>query len=46
MLSGGRNVIGSAWWVAVFPGLAISLTVIAATVVGRTLRARADGVQA
>ncbi|MCR2785515.1 MULTISPECIES: ABC transporter permease [unclassified Microbacterium] len=43
MLSGGRNVIGQAWWVSVFPGAAITLTVIAATVVGRTLRARADG---
>ncbi len=43
MLSGGRNVLGQAWWVAVFPGVAITLTVVAATVVGRTLRARADG---
>lgn len=44
MLSGGRNVLGQAWWISVFPGIAITLTVIAATVVGRTLRARADGV--
>lgn len=44
MLSGGRNVLGTAWWVSVFPGLAISLTVIAATIVGRRLRARMDGV--
>lgn len=43
MLSGGRNVLGSAWWISVFPGLAITLTVISATVVGRTLRARAEG---
>lgn len=43
MLAGGRNVLGQAWWVAVFPGLAITLTVVAATVVGRVLRARADG---
>ncbi|WP_241263431.1 ABC transporter permease [Microbacterium esteraromaticum] len=43
MLSGGRNVLGTAWWVSVFPGLAISLTVIAATIVGRRLRARMDG---
>jgi peptide/nickel transport system permease protein len=43
MLSGGRNVLGQAWWIAVFPGLAITLTVIAATVVGRTLRARSEG---
>ncbi len=43
MLSGGRNVIGQAWWVSVFPGAAITLTVVAATIVGRTLRSRADG---
>lgn len=43
MLAGGRNVLGQAWWISVFPGLAITLTVISATVIGRTLRARADG---
>ncbi|WP_300268601.1 ABC transporter permease [Microbacterium sp.] len=43
MLAGGRNVLGSAWWIAVFPGVAITLTVVAATIVGRTLRARAEG---
>jgi peptide/nickel transport system permease protein len=43
MLSGGRNVLGQAWWVAVFPGIAITLTVVAATVLGRAARARADG---
>ncbi|GAB3598862.1 ABC transporter permease [Microbacterium tumbae] len=43
MLSAGRNVLGQAWWVSVFPGLAITLTVVAATVVGRVLRARAEG---
>ncbi|KAA0960644.1 ABC transporter permease [Microbacterium sp. ANT_H45B] len=43
MLAGGRNVLGQAWWIAVFPGIAITLTVISATVVGRVLRARADG---
>ncbi|NKF33343.1 ABC transporter permease, partial [Pseudomonas sp. BGM005] len=43
MLSGGRNVLGQAWWIAVFPGLAITLTVISATIVGRILRARAEG---
>jgi peptide/nickel transport system permease protein len=45
MLSGGRNVLGQAWWISVFPGAAITLTVVAATVVGRMLRARADGVR-
>lgn len=43
MLAGGRNVIGQAWWVAVFPGAAITLTVLAASVVGRIVRARAEG---
>ncbi|WP_353114734.1 ABC transporter permease [Microbacterium sp.] len=43
MLSGGRNVLGRAWWISVFPGLAIMLTVICATLLGRELRRRADG---
>ncbi|KJQ54961.1 ABC transporter permease [Microbacterium sp. SA39] len=43
MLAGGRNVLGQAWWISVFPGIAITLTVVAATVVGRILRARAEG---
>lgn len=43
MLSGGRNVLGTAWWIAVFPGIAITLTVVSATILGRTLRARAEG---
>ena len=43
ILAGGRNVLGTAWWVAVFPGLAITLTVVAAGAVGRTLRRRAEG---
>ena len=43
MLAGGRNTLGTAWWIAVFPGLAITLTVVSATVVGRTLRARLEG---
>lgn len=43
MLSGGRNVLAQAWWISVFPGAAITLTVISATVLGRILRARAEG---
>ena len=43
MLSGGRNVLGQAWWVSVFHGIAITLTVMAVTVVGRILRAGAEG---
>lgn len=43
MLAGGRNVLGQAWWISVFPGAAITLTVVSATIVGRILRARAEG---
>lgn len=43
MLSGGRNVLGQAWWISVFPGIAITLTVVSATLIGRALRARAEG---
>lgn len=43
MLSGGRNVLGTAWWIALFPGVAITLTVVSATIVGRSLRARVEG---
>jgi len=42
MLAGGRNVLGQAWWISVFPGVAITLTVVAATVVGRVLRSGRD----
>ncbi len=45
MLAGGRNVLGQAWWISVFPGAAITLTVVAASVLGRILRARSDGVR-
>jgi peptide/nickel transport system permease protein len=43
MLAGGRNVLGQAWWISVFPGIAITLTVVAATIVGRVMRARGEG---
>lgn len=43
MLASGRNVLGQAWWVSAFPGAAITVTVLSVTVVGRALRARADG---
>lgn len=46
MLAGGRNVLGTAWWISLFPGLAITLTVIAATLVGRLLRSRSAEVGA
>ncbi|MGW3078574.1 MULTISPECIES: ABC transporter permease [unclassified Kitasatospora] len=43
MLSEGRDHLDTAWSVAVFPGLAITLTVVAVTVVGRDLQRRLDG---
>lgn len=42
MLSAGRNLLLQAPWVAVFPGLAITATVVGVSVVGRALRARAE----
>jgi peptide/nickel transport system permease protein len=38
ILSDGRNVITHAWWVATFPGIAISLTVLGITFMGDWLR--------
>lgn len=42
MLSAGRNLLLQAPWVAVFPGLAITATVVSVSVVGRALRARTE----
>lgn len=42
MLSAGRNLLLQAPWVAVFPGMAITATVVSVSVVSRTLRARAE----
>ncbi|SDO79044.1 peptide/nickel transport system permease protein [Microbacterium sp. ru370.1] len=42
MLSAGRNLLLQAPWVAVFPGLAITATVVSVSVVGRVLRSRAE----
>ncbi len=35
MLSEGRNYLRNAWWVSVFPGLLVALTVISVTILGR-----------
>jgi len=40
ILSEGRNLLDRAPWVAAFPGLVITATVIATSVVGRALRGR------
>lgn len=43
ILSEGRNFLATAWWIAVFPGLAITATVIATNTVGRWLREHTAG---
>jgi peptide/nickel transport system permease protein len=46
MLAEGRGFIQQAWWMAVFPGLAIFLTVLAFNVLGDSLRDALDPKQA
>jgi len=43
MLSTSRDYFSVAWWPAVFPGLAITLTVLSVTVVGQHLQRRLEG---
>lgn len=38
MINDGRDALGDAWWVALFPGLAIVLTVVAFNLLGDGLR--------
>lgn len=42
MLAAGREYIRTAWWLTVFPGLAIALTVLAVNLVGDGLRDALD----
>jgi peptide/nickel transport system permease protein len=42
MLLDGYQVLQQAWWVDVFPGLAIALTVVAFLLIGDGLRRRYD----
>ena len=42
MVSDGRDYLGSAWWVAFFPGIAILLTVLAFNFIGDWLRDQWD----
>lgn len=42
MLADGRNYVASAWWVALFPGLAIFFVVLAVNLVGDWIRDRFD----
>jgi peptide/nickel transport system permease protein len=42
MLSVGRNYIGNAWWVGVFPGLSLFLLVLSVNLTGDRVRDRID----
>lgn len=42
MLSTGRNYVGSAWWIATFPGLALFLLVLSINLIGDHARDRLD----
>jgi peptide/nickel transport system permease protein len=42
MVADGREVIILAWWVAMFPGIAIMLTVLSLNLLGDWLRDRLD----
>jgi peptide/nickel transport system permease protein len=46
MLADGQNYLAVSWAVAVFPGLAVTATVVSATLVGGFLRKRFEGRQA
>jgi peptide/nickel transport system permease protein len=43
MLAESRDVLRVAWWPGVFPGAAITLTVVAFTVLGNELQRRFEG---
>ena len=42
ILDGGRQYIGTAWWLTVFPGLAILATVLLVNGLGESLRRHFD----
>jgi peptide/nickel transport system permease protein len=42
MLSTGRNYLGTAWWIATFPGLCLFTLVLAINLIGDALRDRFD----
>ncbi len=42
MLSEGRAYLDSAWWVAAFPGIAITITVLSVNLIGDALRDQLD----
>lgn len=42
MITDGREALGTGWWVALFPGIAVTLTVIAFNLLGDGLRTALD----
>jgi peptide/nickel transport system permease protein len=42
MLADGRPYLRDAWWVALFPGLILTLTMLASNVIGDALRDALD----
>lgn len=42
MLANGRSYVANAWWLTVFPALALVLTVVSITALGRELQRRND----
>ncbi|MFC8046290.1 ABC transporter permease [Nocardia sp. NPDC057353] len=43
LLAQSRNYLSAQWTLAVFPGLAVTVTVLAVSVLGRALQARSEG---
>lgn len=43
ILADGRSVLAGAWWMSIFPGAAITLVVIAITVLGNALERKRSG---
>jgi len=39
LIGDGRDALGTAWWISVFPGIALSATILAINVLGDRLRA-------
>ena len=42
MIADGRGFLATAWWISLFPGLAMLLTVLAVNLFGDWLRDRLD----
>lgn len=42
MIDKGREYLGTAWWISIFPGLALMLTILAVSLVGDWLRDALD----